>query len=526
MNPESHYSRKDLLFLGVSSLVTLLYFASAQFGVPDPIDFDVYYHLGVAREMLKSGPLQAFPWTPYSLFAEHYADKEFLFHAILMPFSKMAVLDASRWGAFAGQTFFVVVFAICLWRLRVPSPWMFPLLLSCLGPALAVRFSMCRPHTWGVAFSVLVITLLIGKARLRWLLLAAFIYSLFHTAAWITAFYAGVWMLWSFLIPDGTARRRIEWRPFATVISGWCLGQIVHPNFPETFRLMFLQNFVVPFHSTAAGNAALRVALGGELHVPGVQIISDQWPIYVLLLGMGVMLAERRDIRSPVTFTVFTIALAFTVVSSVFLRRLYEMAAPFGALGMAVVWRDWITSRQVELNRLPDAVVRELPELRARFFGLILILVIAIASWSWSVVSKRIPSKSPPLKMSQWVARNIVEPQPVFTAQWADSASLFYFAPHLTTLVALDPTFFYAKDRDLFIRYVDIVLGKTRNPVSEILDRFKANYITLWKLPAFQTFDRQLATDPRARIIYQDETYRVWKIGRDPVRNLERSGQR
>ena len=36
---------------------------------------DVYYHLAVAREMLESGPLQSFPWTPYSLFAERFADK-------------------------------------------------------------------------------------------------------------------------------------------------------------------------------------------------------------------------------------------------------------------------------------------------------------------------------------------------------------------------------------------------------------------------------------------------------------------
>ena len=46
------------------------------------------------------------------------------------------------------------------------------------------------------------------------------------------------------------------------------------------------------------------------------------------------------------------------------------------------------------------------------------------------------------------------EGERVFTAQWGDSAPLFYFAPQLESLVVLDPTFFLAKDPELFETYV------------------------------------------------------------------------
>jgi hypothetical protein len=100
----------------------------------------------------------------------------------------------------------------------------------------------------------------------------------------------------------------------------------------------------------------------------------------------------------------------------------------------------------------------------------------------------------------------------VFTAQWADSAPLFYFAPQLRTLVALDPTFFWIQDRERFNRYSDTAFGRTADPVGAIQRDFGARYVTISKLPDFQLLANQLARDGRARIVYNDAYYLVWEL--------------
>src|SRR5437879_3630147 len=59
--------------------------AVPQWLQPVPYDGDTAYHLAVARIMRHAGVLHAFPWTAYSWLADHYADKELLFHFLLMP---------------------------------------------------------------------------------------------------------------------------------------------------------------------------------------------------------------------------------------------------------------------------------------------------------------------------------------------------------------------------------------------------------------------------------------------------------
>ncbi len=510
------------MLLVLAALATTAFFASVQFFVPEPIDFDVYYHLALAREMRANGPLQAFPWTPYSIFSVHFADKEFLFHALLMAVSDLPVTLAAQWGAVAGQAFLAGVFAFTLWKLRVPYGWFFVALLMTQGDSLAIRLAMCRPHTWGVAFSVLVLWMLIARVRLRWLALAVYFYGMFHTASWISVAYAGIWGFWCFVFPPEGERRRIVWQPLAACAAGWFAGQVLHPNFPETFRLFYLQNFVVPFHTTAAGNDALKVALGGELYTAGIKTVISHLPMILLFAAALAVIFSRWRRPRPEVLLVLTVALAFGIVSTFFLKRLYEIAAPLTVFAFAVVWKFVRCADTDDTDGdESDADGEETSggaSPAVQIAGMIILA--AGALYTGLAVRERVSPVSPSLRMAKWVGRNVVEPQKIFTAQWADSAPLLYFAPHLTTMVALDPTFFYARDRELFIEYVDIVLGRTKDPVPKILDRFDSKWVTMWKIPAFRRFAMQLSKDPRAKLAYDDKTYQVWKLSREPQRTL------
>ena len=114
--------------------------------------------------------------------------------------------------------------------------------------------------------------------------------------------------------------------------------------------------------------------------------------------------------------------------------------------------------------------------------------------------------------MARFLGENGVADSLVFTPQWADSAPLFYAAPQLKTLVVLDPTFFYARDPQLFERYWAIAHGGSGDPVGEIERRFGARYVTIWKAPGFAPLARQLRRDRRAWKLYDDLFYEVWEL--------------
>jgi len=85
------------VFLVVAGLLHLM--------VPTFFDSDTAYHLAVARLTSEHGILHSFPWTPFSWLAEHYADKEFLFHVLLLPVAGLDPPTASRIaGSLLGAT--------------------------------------------------------------------------------------------------------------------------------------------------------------------------------------------------------------------------------------------------------------------------------------------------------------------------------------------------------------------------------------------------------------------------------------
>ena len=77
--------------------------AGIQGMLPYFFDGDTGYHLAVARLTREHGVLHAFPWTPFSWMADHYADKELLFHFLLVP---VASLDPS-WHRRSRELFLV-----------------------------------------------------------------------------------------------------------------------------------------------------------------------------------------------------------------------------------------------------------------------------------------------------------------------------------------------------------------------------------------------------------------------------------
>jgi hypothetical protein len=486
------------LFLAIAALAVLAFYVSLRVRAAQPWSYDEYYHLGIAREMRSDFRIESFRWTPFSLFFDHFADKEPLFHVLLMPFAGLSLERAGLFGTVLGQIFVVAVFAWILWRLRVPRAPLFLLGLTALGPMFALRAEMCRPHIWLIGFSLLVLGLLATNASWKVLLPVCALFGLVHTGGWIAIPFAAVWSLAGMLSRD-PEERRLDWRPLGAAAGGWLLGQLIHPNVPENFRLFWLQNFVVPYQSTA-GSAALRSQIGNELTAPEGEVLLEQLPAFVAPVLVVWLLLFRERLRTRATLTAAVFALAFLAIGSFFLRRFFELGAPLSLLALALLVRE----RGAEAP----------PRRRGKGWAVAAAIAILLgAAWTWLLTSAYgFGATSPPRAMAEWLAGRGQPGERVFTAQWADSAPLFYEAPQLQSLVVLDPTFFLAKDPRMFETYVRIVQGRHPNPVRAIREQFGARWVTIWKQPAYQAFAAQIGRTPGVFAPFNTDDYLVFDL--------------
>jgi len=267
---------------------------------------------------------------------------------------------------------------------------------------------------------------------------------------------------------------------------------------PANFRLLVLINLVIPFQSTVAGDAALRSVLGNELTPPGMPLLLEQWPTLLLALLLVVLLVRFPALRTPEILTVALFAVAFVIAGAVAIRRFMELGGPLCLLALALVAREW---RAAEL---PAAIARAARPAAA--IGLVVAALAVLAALQRYDEGRW----SPPRQMAEWLGEHGHRGERVFTVQWADSAPLFYSAPQLQSLVAMDPTLFYAEDPALFRTYVDIVQRRDPDPLRAIRERFHARWVTVWK--AYPRVGMMLQ-NAGAPVAYSDSDYVIFDLG-------------
>jgi hypothetical protein len=455
--------------------------------------------LGLAREMRSDLRIESFRWTPFSIFYDRFADKEPLFHFLLMPLAGLSLERAGLAATLIGLLALAGAFGWAVWRSAAPQPWLLVLSLCGLGPMFALRADMCRPHVWLIAFSFLVLGMLAYGASWKLLAGTCAAFGLAHTGGWIAVAYAAVWAVAGYA-SRRPSERRLEWRPLAAAAGGWLAGQLVHPNVPANFRLFWLQNFVVPYQS-AAGGEALRSQIGNELTPPEGYILFEQLPAFIAPALVLCWLLFQPRLRTRASLTVAAFALAFTAVGSLFMRRFFELGAPLALLALALLLAESRGSRREPTAR--------------RWLIAAVAMVLLGALWTWMFAfAHGFGVTSPPRAMARWLGAHGGAGERVFTAQWGDSAPIFYFAPQLQSLVVLDPTFFLAKDPELFETYVRIVQGRHPDPGRAIRETFGARWVTLWKQPVYRSLVQQLGRT-NAVVAFDDADYLILDLGSD-----------
>jgi hypothetical protein len=236
-------------------------------------DADSYYHLAVARLYGQHGIFAANPWARFSILRDG-ADKDFLFHLILLPFATWA--DAAIGGRIALALFnAAIATVIAAYAVRAIGAigYAIPLWLWIAAPPFFARVARLRPELLALLLILLAID---AAARRRPLVLGllAFAFALGYTAFHV--FFALV-VIWCW-------RDR---RMIAAAGAGIAAGLLLRPHPIANLRLWYLQN-VEFFRHTGV------LDVGNEILPPSLRTLLISLPFVAALAALSLRSAATQ----------------------------------------------------------------------------------------------------------------------------------------------------------------------------------------------------------------------------------------
>ena len=463
--------------------------AALQFAVSgDPYDADTAYHAAVGRLVAEHGLLKAFPWTPFSWLADHYADKELLFHIFFAPLSWLPWTVAAKVvGTLSGATLLLALYLVLRAQgVRWAGAWaLVPLVAS---DVFLFRFALVRPHLLSIALSLAALWAA-ARGRLLVLGLVALVFPWAYVA----------WQLPLVLVAVAELARvvsgeRLRWKPAAVALLCTAAGIALHPNALNLVRF----NWVV------VADVLVRNAWGGgevvELGLEFLPFSAEQWLRWMLgataMALAAVPLAWRRRREDPVAVAFALGALLFGALT---LRtaRFAEYFVPFSAAALALAaqglgarWRLAVPAVALAASLAYSGVplLETLEGLRSR------------------------PSRLDPGTAEAMRAR-IPPGSQVFTCEWGLTGTLMLALPDRRFLVALDPTLFQLKDPELYRLWVRLVFHPPDGAAEIIRERFGARYVACFWDERFRKLMDQLAFAPGVRTVLFTEEWSVYDLG-------------
>lgn len=447
--------------------------ASIQGMLPYFFDGDTGYHLAVARLTREYGILHAFPWTPFSWMADHYADKELLFHFFLVP---LAGLEPSLAAQIAGTVLGAVILAtlyILLVTERVSHAGWWAILPLAASSAFIYRFALVRPHLMSITLALLVSW---SAARKRWLLLGAvsFLFPLCYTA----------WHLPVVLILIvETARwmsvRQVEWRSFLTVIAGLIIGIAIHPNFPANIELFWIQNVTVLFSTVWGEKAGFEMGAEFEPFNFVSLVLFVLVPAAITMAAAVIAWPRRRADFLPLVLAMTAVGFFAVTLRT---QRFIEYLVPFGVFALAVAWR-------------PDKDRRLAPALVAG--GAIWIALIA----RYPIELLLIRDDAFPPAIAADLREVIHENEQVVTCDWKFTGEMMLALPDRKFIVALDPVFFAMKDAELYRTWFETINDPLPNAAIVLREKFDARYVLCRNIVDWNPLMKYLTADSNARFL-------------------------
>jgi hypothetical protein len=460
--------------------------AVIQFGfVSIPYDADTAYHVAVGRLIREHGILQSFPWTPFSWLADHYADKELLFHFLFVPLARLDwITSAKIVGTFCGVAALLPMYLVLRTeRVRFAGAWaLVPLLAS---DVFLFRFALVRPHLLSIALAAIALWAA-ARGRLRILGIASFAYPWAYVAWQLPVVLAVAAEVGRVL-----SREPVRWKPIAVAAGGVVLGVALHPNGLDLVRLNWIVLADVLLRHAWGGGEALD--LGQEFQ----PLTVAQWARWLLatvaMLVASFVLGWRERRRDSIVLGFAVGALVFAALT-VRTARFAEYLVPFSVMAFA------LASRRIAWKPLLPAVAAAC-------------LAYAGKPASETLIGLGTKEERIPPQLATWLQARIPPGAQVFTCGWGHTGTLMLALPDRRFLVALDPTLMYVKDPDLYREWMRLQATGPPGLAERIRRRFGARYVICFWDDWLRTFSDRMAFEPGVKTMLLNEYWNVYDLG-------------
>jgi hypothetical protein len=476
-----------VLELAAVLCLSFTYFYIYQFASTHLCGTDPYYHIKFAYLTRTEGIITDFHWAQFSLWKEHFFDKEFLYHLYLALFTYGDLITGAKWATLVmGCAIFTSFFTVLKIN-GVRYRWLWWILLCSSGGYLLFRINVTRPQTLSVLLLIIGLHFLINERY--WIVgLLSFIYSLSYTGH-----YQYVGLTFIYMLVIGLKDRRWPWRNFAWAGGGMLLGWLVHPNFPHNIRGFFVQNVMVIFHQL---HQQVDLHMGGELGSMTTRSMLNvcSSTIIPLWLVFTIALAKRykADARTMFLFAASTVYLVLAMIT----KRFGEYWIPVSALFVAFYFSG--LPRQMTLGYWWQ-------KHRWAFWTAAAVLAVGLpvmfvrSHWDTYRQLNRC-GESHYAPSARWVAEHVPAGETVLTCDWDDAPYLFFYAHEQNYTVFLDPTFMYFWKPSLWKRWDKLTHAKDRRPLQTLLHYFGVRYV--YCTGDFKAFKKQLRRTPGAELVY------------------------
>jgi hypothetical protein len=501
-------------------VVTALVLAWLHSATDSLYGYDGYFHIRYAEVLRSEGVSRSFPWWQETFLRDRFADKEFLFHVLLIPFTfgdLMAggKLAAILFGAAAAGAFYLVARA-----LRVPWPLAWALGLVASSTAFLYRLGFTRPLVAAVTLA-LAGTAAILLRRKRWAFALAALYPHLHISYHLLPCVALLHDLHA--RPEEGGRR--SFRLAGWTAAGAAAGTILTPYFPNNLTLWWVQNIRV---LALAWTGPSDLGMGLEIR-PGLssQLLGYNLGVFLALGAAIYLMARTRGRISSDALTLLVISAGFLALAMMS-RRFIEFWAPFTLLLAGVAVRDYLHGRRAETGSPPEGspsrppgAGRRRPGMRWVVAGAAGILVAGLSIHNARSARRIIKNDGGATYAgaSEWMRANVRPGEKIFQLDWDDFPQLFFFNPQFRYLVGLDPAFMYVTDPDHWRLWQEITHAEVEDLFGKIRQEFGSRWV--FGIHDAEDFVESARRDPRFFPRYEDMNVTVFFLA-DGFRFLDR----
>ncbi len=521
---EKFRARPWLGYVLVFSLTLAIYGLTQAY--PSMRDPDSFYHAKMAVLTMEQGPVRDFPWLPFTVLADDFADHQFLYHVLLIPF-------ISIWGPLAGVKAAAALFGAfavlaIYWLMRVMDvrfPAVFALLLATTDNFM---FRMNLAKTSSLSVIILTLGIIAMLKRRPWMLAPlSFVYvwmyagwpllpvlaAVFLVSAYVVRFVGRKWG--GRFVAPGDGFTVVGLKSVGATAVGSLAGLMVNPFFPSNIRFYLAQ-----IGHIALINYREVIDVGVEWYPYGFADLVGQNGLLFYVFVAAVALAicavvwskEAGSRLRPFDRREGTALVMMAALASVFLVltlkscRHVEYFMPFMMLLNAALFSAVLT--RTDFRRLWDAIFGRfvlLPKLLAVLF-FIFVPLLAVRDMN-AVIDDH--GRGIPWNrfkgVTDWMDGRVPDGATVFHTNWGDFPELFYYADGYRYISGLDPTFMYLRDKETYAVYRDVKDGVYGDRTGQIVrDAFGADHLLI-RNGLDDKLEGALDSDPTMERVYEDD---------------------